>query len=141
MYLDICPKQVALSLFRREDIGLNKSTWDKCMNKTPCKIGAIVGIVVVALIVFWIVMTIVRCCCMGLSCIEALCCCCSCCGSRKPRQPRYAEPQLHYNNPNMYPPAQPMRQAEPSYQPVGNHGYEGRQYSRGSYDGYKPLQF
>lgn len=141
MYVNVCPKQVASSLFARLDIGLNRSTWDKCMDKSACKIGVIVGIVVVAIIVLWILSTIIRCLCCGISCLEALCCCCC----RKPRRPQYVERQTAYNNPNMYAPVQPMRQAEPVYQPVntvnsGNHDYYNR-YERSSSDGYKVHHF
>lgn len=134
MHIEVCPKKAAAYLFARESIGLNKSTWNKCMNQTACKIGVIVAIVVVALLVFWVVATLIRCCCLGLSCVEALCCCCC----RRPHNNRYVEPQQHYNNPNMYPQVQPMRQAEPSYQPVNNPVHYGR---RSSYDGYKLLHF
>lgn len=120
----LCPAR----LFPR-DFGLDvKSTaqsfksWDTCMDNKTCKIVAIVGIVLAALFIFWILATVVQCLCMGASCIEALCCCC--CRSVN-RKPRYEEKQAPYANPNMYPPAPAMhytRAPQPAYQPLNNTG-------------------
>lgn len=127
MYVNVCPREMADQVFAR--LVISKSDWDKCMNQTACKIGVIVAIVVVGLIVLWVISTLIRCLCCGLTCLEALCCCCC----RRGRRQRYAEPpQSAYNNPNMYAP-QPMRQAEPVYQPVQNQGY----YNRYDHEGYK----
>ncbi|SGZ50057.1 CIC11C00000003377 [Sungouiella intermedia] len=136
MYLDYS-NTAAAALYAR-DIGLNRGTWDRCMAKTPCKIAAIVGIAIAALIVLWVLSFIIRCACLGFSCVEAICCCCS----RRRKTTTYVErPPLHFENPNMYPRVQPMRQAEPSYQPVNN-AYQGRDYDDGyTYNGYKPQQF
>lgn len=128
MYLDQT-KTAAGALFARE-IVVNSTSWNRCMNNTTCKIIAIVAIVVASLLLLWVLSFIIRCACLGFACAEAICCCCS--SSKKTTT--YVERPLHYYNPNMYPSVQPMRQAEPSYQPVNN-GYNGYNY------GYKPQHF
>lgn len=58
------------------------------MDNTACKWAAIIGIVLACLIVLWILAAIIRCCCLGVACIEAIFCCCnccSCCGNRRSR--------------------------------------------------------
>lgn len=113
--------------------------WDTCMDNKVCKIVAIVGIVLAALVAFWLVATVVRCCCMGVSCLEALCCCC-CRSANK----QYVEKpvQSPYANPNMYaPPAAPDYTRAPQqahftnnqgYEPVSVHEQPRDQYSYGS---------
>lgn len=49
------------------------------MNNTTCKWVAIVGIIIAALIVLWLLAAVIRCCCLGVTCIQALFCCCNCC--------------------------------------------------------------
>ncbi|CAH6720800.1 hypothetical protein CLIB1444_04S08240 [[Candida] jaroonii] len=83
-------------------------SWDTCMDNKTCKIVAIVGIVLACLVAFWIISTLVRCLCMGFSCLEALCCCCCRSASKG-----YTEKQHPYTNPNMYP---PQPQPAPMYQ-------------------------
>lgn len=118
-------------------------SWDSCMANKPCKIIAIVGIVLACLFAFWMISTLIRCCCMGISCLEALCCCCC----RPAGSQRYVEKQTPvspFENPNMYPPTQaPVYQTRPpqqayfaqnqGYQPVstsyeGAKGYESSEY-------------
>lgn len=98
------------SVFKRDVAGDVRSTaqafrsWDTCMADRPCKIIAIVLIVLGCLIVMWALSTVIRCMCLGFSCLEALCCCCCRSASKE-----YHEKQVPYNNPNMYmPPAQPI---------------------------------
>ncbi|OBA20846.1 hypothetical protein METBIDRAFT_41293 [Metschnikowia bicuspidata var. bicuspidata NRRL YB-4993] len=143
MPLDICPKSYAASLFKRDTLSTAESfkSWSTCMDNKTCKIVAIVGICVAALLVIWILATFVQCLCMGVSCLSALCCCC-CRGAHKNR---YVEPaQQPYENRNMYPRQPPMMQMEQTYQPVPHYGgYEENRYKKDDheYTGYKPLQF
>lgn len=88
-------------------------SWDTCMDNTACKIIAIVLIVLGGLVVMWALTTIIRCMCMGFSCLEAMCCCCCRSASKD-----YNEKQHAYNNPNMYGPA-----AQPAYYPVERPNY------------------
>ncbi|ODV78600.1 uncharacterized protein CANTADRAFT_53117 [Suhomyces tanzawaensis NRRL Y-17324] len=84
-------------------------SWDTCMDNTTCKIVAIVGIVLAVLVCLWLISTVIRCCCMGVSCLEALCCCCC-----RSANTRYVEKQTPMHNPNMYAPVPP-----PMYQHRG----------------------
>lgn len=156
MLLDICPKKHVTLLLRSFSTDVKSTadsfkSWDTCMDNKTCKIVAIVGIVLAALVALWIVSTLIRCCCMGFSCLEALCCCC-CRGARRTHyvEPVQANP---FDNPNMYPRAQPMMMAQPAYQPVAQ-PYHGRLYSEDEdayghtheghtqkNEGYKVLQF
>lgn len=117
------------------------------MDNKACKIIAIVLIVLGGLIVLWAISTIIRCMCLGFSCLEALCCCCCRSASKD-----YHEKQQHpYNNPNMYgPPAQPAYHpaGQPAYQPQyvpGNRGAHESYYQPSSYgyntsnSGYEPV--
>lgn len=72
-------------------------SWDTCMDNKVCKIVAIVGIVLAGLVVLWAISTIIRCACLGLTCLEALCCCCCRSASKD-----YHEKQLPQDNPFMY---------------------------------------
>lgn len=116
MLLPSCPHQF---LFQRDVAEKAKSTadsfkhWDTCMDNRTCKIVAIVGIVVAAVVVFSILFTFVRCCCMGLSMAEALCCCC--CRPSRSHDPLQA-PQFA-----TYPRSQPMNQAAPTYYPMSTY--------------------
>lgn len=102
---DLCPSKIANSLLKRDLHSYVVSTsqsfksWDTCMDNKTCKIVAIVGIVLAALVGFWIIATFIRCCCLGFSCLEALCCCCC----RSASRPRQANNNQAYSNPNMYP--------------------------------------
>lgn len=49
------------------------------MDNTTCKWVAIIGIVLAVLLVMWILGSIIRCFCLGVSCFQAICCCCNCC--------------------------------------------------------------
>lgn len=137
MYVpQFCPKST-VSILARDFAGDAQSTagsfksWDTCMDNKTCKIVAIVLIVIAVLICFWIISTLVRCCCMGVSCLEALCCCCCRAANSRRRSSPYVEKQYQspYNNTNMYPAAQsPMNhsfgytsQPQPAYQPVYGH--------------------
>lgn len=77
--------------------------WNTCMDNRTCKIVAIVGIVLAVIFLFWIISTLIRCLCMGVSCLEALCC--SCCYRTRAYNENY---NTAYNNPNMYRPNQPV---------------------------------
>lgn len=143
MQLDLCPKTYAVQLFLRDVKSTAESfkSWDTCMDNKTCKIVAIVGIALAALLVFWILATFIQCLCMGVSCLNALCCCCC----RGGHQNRYVEPprQSAYNNVNMYPQQPPMRQVPQPYQPAPHYGrnYEEPQYKSEHQYGYKPQQF
>ncbi len=96
------------------------SSWDQCMQKSYCKLPAIIGIVIGVLIAVSVIWCCVRCCCCGLSC----CCGCfscfnRCCpgGGRGRKRSRYVDdppppssyrqpvnPYMGYN-PNHGPPA------------------------------------
>ncbi|KAF8000900.1 hypothetical protein HF325_004689 [Metschnikowia pulcherrima] len=144
MQLDLCPKTYAAHLFLRDIKSTAESfkSWDTCMDNKTCKIVAIVGIALGGVFVLWILATLIQCMCMGVSCLSALCCCCC----RGAHQNRYVEPpQQPYNNANMYPAHQPIRQMEQTYQPAPQYSgnYENNRYKRDDfeYTGYKPLQF
>lgn len=119
MYIPKCPSEY---LLLRSVAEKAKSTaesfkhWDTCMNNKTCKIVAIVGIVVAAVVVFSLIFTFVRCCCMGLSMAEAICCCC-CSPSRRNRrhQPLQEAPY------QTFPRAQPMGQPAPNYYPMNTY--------------------
>lgn len=125
-----CPDNIKHEFVKRFDV---KSTadsfksWDTCMDNKTCKIVAIVLIVLGGLIVMWAVSTIIRCACLGFSCLEALCCCCCRSGSKE-----YHEKQMNhpYNNPNMYgnhmPPPPVAYRGNPGYQPGYDSGYDSR---------------
>lgn len=121
MQLEFCYKNIAHNALSARSLFTDKvestadsfKSWDTCMDNKTCKIVAIVGIVLAALVLFWIISTVIRCLCLGFTCVEALFCCC---GGR--RRQRYEEPQRNaYDNGNMYP-RQPVPMAQPSYQPV-----------------------
>lgn len=147
MQLDLCPKEIATSLFARDFKSDVKNTahafksWDTCRANKTCRIVAIVGFILAILLALWILSTLIRCICMGFSCVEALCCCCC----RSAHKNRYMEPaqQPQYNS-NMYPAPQ-MRQMDQSYQPVSTQVQDMnyRPYGQQPNDlgGYKPLQF
>lgn len=103
-------------------------SWDTCMANKTCKIIAIVGIVLASLLVFWIVATLVQCICMGVACLEALCCCC--CRSGNGRYQKSEPNPSPYANPNMYPPNggpmyRPQHQApQQAYVPMSHAGYQ-----------------
>jgi hypothetical protein len=92
------------------------SSWDSCMQKSYCKLPAIIGIVIAVLITVSIIWCCVRCCCCGLSC----CCGCfscfnRCCpGGRERKRSKYADaPPTGYPQPNPY-----MGYVPPSNPPV-----------------------
>jgi hypothetical protein len=107
----------ANTLLKRADVSTAESfkSWNTCMDNRTCKIVAIVGIVVAALVVFAIMSWLVRCLCCGLSCCSGClgCGCCDCCGSKKeayrePKNDNYYAVDPAYNNPNMYPQGPPQ---------------------------------
>lgn len=128
----ICPSSVqatvADAVFRRSFTSDVTSTadsfksWDTCMDNKTCKIVAIVLIVLAGLFVFWILSTIIRCLCCGVTCLEALCCCCCRSANRGRSRNIQDDHNQAYNNPNMYPPPPPQQhftsQPQPAYQPV-----------------------
>lgn len=119
MYIPTCPKDIVSGLSRRDVRSTAESfkSWDTCMDNTTCKIVAIVGIVLACIVAISILTTLFRCCCLGLSCVQAICCCCSR-GNRRP-QPRQMQDPFH--NANMYPRSQPMAQAQPAYYPTNSY--------------------
>ncbi|ODQ82695.1 hypothetical protein BABINDRAFT_159222 [Babjeviella inositovora NRRL Y-12698] len=116
-------------------------SWDTCMGNKTCKIIVIVLIVIGALLVLWVVSTLLRCLCCGVACLEA---CCFCCCRRT--TPRGMESlNLAFNNPNMYPtmyqpaaqPAPVYFSQEPAYAPVNKVSYGYVHDGHGSDDDYK----
>lgn len=84
-------------------------SWDTCMDNKTCKIVAIVGIVLAALVILWLVCGIINCVCCGVrTCAGVFCCCLTCC--RGPRQRGHGRelsdvPESSpFNNSAMYPP-------------------------------------
>lgn len=67
------------------------------MDNTTCKWVAIVGIVLAALFVLWILGSIIRCFCLGVSCFQAICCCCNCCSCCDGNRRRDAPYNASYN--------------------------------------------
>ncbi|KAF3992559.1 hypothetical protein FT663_01424 [Candidozyma haemuli var. vulneris] len=123
MHIPNTPQTLVSNLVQRDVKSTAESfkSWDTCMDNTTCKIVAIVGIVLAVLVVISILTTLFRCCCLGLSCAQALCCCCSRGGgSRRRSEPRQVT-QDPFHNANMYPRSQPMSQAQPAYYPVDSY--------------------
>ena len=102
--------------------GKSFKSWKSCQNNRTCHIIAIVGIVLAALCIFWVLSTLIRCLCMGYSCLEALCCCCcrNAHSNRYVEQPQQVFPQTysqHYTHQR----EPPMTRAEPAYQPMNQY--------------------
>ncbi|CCH41858.1 hypothetical protein BN7_1397 [Wickerhamomyces ciferrii] len=113
---DLCPsKLLSKRAFTSDVVSTAESFkhWDTCMDNKTCKIVAIVGIVVAAIVLFGIFGVLLRCFCCGVEGIWSACCCCfRCCGSssgsgrrqRDIEQVPLKQQQTAYDNPNMYPP-------------------------------------
>lgn len=112
--IKFCPSSLVKRDFGQKVVSTAESfkSWDTCMDNTVCKIVAIVGIVLAGLVVLWAISTIIRCACLGLSCLEALCCCCCRSASKDYHE---KQQQLPQDNPYMY-----GTTRNPGYQP----GYE-----------------
>lgn len=112
---EYCPKE-ALNYFKRDITSTAESfkSWDTCMDNKTCKIVAIVGIVLAALVVLWICTSVLRCLCFGFESCAKLFCCCFWCRDNQSREAPMA--QTAYSNPHMYP--------QQGYQP--NQLYYGR---------------
>ncbi|CDR44027.1 CYFA0S13e01882g1_1 [Cyberlindnera fabianii] len=131
--LDLCPSKLLMPrAFTSDVVSTAKSfkSWDTCMDNTACKIIAIVGIVLAAIVIIWILGGILRCLCWGVSGIcQALCCCCLCCRGDDNRRREFNDAPSGNNpfdNPNMYPQRQQgMQQVyyPPTSQPHYGHGY------------------
>lgn len=134
--------------------GKSFKSWKSCQNNRTCHIIAIVGFVLAALCIFWVLSTLIRCLCMGYSCLEALCCCCcrNAHSNRYVEQPQQVFPQ-NYSQHYTHQREPPMTRAEPAYQPM-NQYYPAEKATTPAdftkypqeesyrYDtGYKPLQF
>lgn len=133
-----CPSEV----LRRSLTSDVKSTadsfknWNTCMDNKTCKIVAIVLIVVASLIVLWLVMAVVSCCCMGLKIGEGCCFCFTCCCRSRQAKPIYVQQQQPnvYNNPNMYAPTPaPQFYGRPTPAHFANQQLH-------AYQGYQPVQ-
>ncbi|EGV65890.1 hypothetical protein CANTEDRAFT_102462 [Yamadazyma tenuis ATCC 10573] len=139
--IDICPAKLLSRDISGDVTSTAKSfkSWDTCMDNTACKVIAIVGIVLASLVVMWAISTVIRCVCLGFSCLEALFCCC-CRSTSRGYQDKQIQP---YENPNMY-----VRTAPPMYQqqqqyPVSQHAYvPQRSMELGSaHNGYEPAGY
>lgn len=109
--MNVC--KVSSKLFPRgftDDIkntGKSFKSWDSCMNDKPCKIIAIVGICLAAVVGLWLIGGILTCFRQGVTGVgQFLCWCCNCNGSSK------GGVQQHQN---AYVPQQP---AQVIYQPI-----------------------
>ncbi|KAG7692342.1 hypothetical protein KL933_000785 [Ogataea haglerorum] len=109
---DVCPTELVGNSLYKRDINHTwddtKNGWNKCMDKKWCKIVAIVGIVIGALLAFWLLSTLFQLICCGVKCVDALCCC-FCRGGRRTKtevidkeQPAPTSQGNAYTNPNMY---------------------------------------
>ncbi|CAN6650599.1 hypothetical protein TRVA0_024S01618 [Trichomonascus vanleenenianus] len=103
--VSFCPA----SLVRRDisDTAHAFKSWSTCMDNTGCKIIAIAGIAVCALLCLWIFIAVVRCCMTGFSVLSSCCFCC--CSDRHPSM----DPQLQYAQP-----VQPIVVEQPIYRDV-----------------------
>ncbi|EEQ41364.1 putative PSI induction protein [Clavispora lusitaniae] len=102
--------------------GKSFKSWKSCQNNRTCHIIAIVGFVLAALCIFWVLSTLIRCLCMGYSCLEALCCCCcrNAHSNRYVEQPQQVFPQ-NYSQHYTHQREPPMTRAEPAYQPMNQY--------------------
>lgn len=91
-------------------------SWDTCMNNKTCKIVAIVGIVLAALVALWLLGAILTCFMQGVTGIGEFCCWCCNCGRGKSGR---AANEGYGRTSQIPPPAtviyQPIQQPESAY--------------------------
>lgn len=117
---ELCPSKLLARSFTSDVTSTADSfkSWDTCMDNKTCKIVAIVGIVLAALVCIWILSTVIQCICLGKTCLESLCMCCC----RPARHQQIVEPHP-YNNPNMYGTLAPYYASQPPAAYTANRGY------------------
>ncbi|TFB05741.1 hypothetical protein CCMA1212_001749 [Trichoderma ghanense] len=113
------------------------SSWDGCMSHLYCKWPAIAIMVVGGLILISIIVCIVRCTCLGMSCCCSCCYCLKCCGnccgccdtpggkSRKHLDEPYNAPQSGYGGYRQEAPMAvnvPAPAPVPAFAPAASHG-------------------
>ncbi|KAH3672423.1 hypothetical protein WICMUC_004259 [Wickerhamomyces mucosus] len=117
----ICPKEIYSQLIPRSLTSTAESFkhWNTCMDNKVCKIVAIVGIVLAAIVVISLIGVLLRLvCCGAKGFLELCCCCCSCCANvaeSSNQNHHYNNNRMNdippqqksaYDNPFMYPPKQ-----------------------------------
>lgn len=99
-------------------------SWDTCMNNKACKIIAIVGIVLAAIVALWLIGAVLTCFRQGVTGIGGFFCWCCNCGRRNSRMPA----NEGYGRTSQVPPPatvvyQPIQQPESAYYRKGEEAF------------------